>query len=329
MRRILLAAVPEGMPRESDFTIEEAEAPVCAEGGLLLRTAWISVDPYLRGRINGVRTYIEPIRVGSAMESSCVGQVLESRADGFAVGDWVAGFWSWQEVVAVDAKRVLKLDPSQAPVSTAIGILGVPGMTAYFGLLELCMPKAGETVFVSGAAGAVGSAAGQIAKILGCRVVGTAGSAEKVEYLKSLGFDEAFDYHTERSYFEILDEVCPQGIDCYFDNVGGALTDAVLMRMNLRGRISICGQISQYNDRSKDIGQRPFMRMIERQLRAEGFIVSRWADRFPEGRRQMAAWLKEGKLRFDETVYQGLESAPAAFIGLFRGENRGKALVQV
>jgi NADPH-dependent curcumin reductase CurA len=329
MRRWKLAAVPQGMPKESDFLMEEVTAPECAEDGILVRTAWLSVDPYLRGRITGVKSYIDPIPVGSPMESSCVGRVVESRNPRFAVGDWVSGFWQWQDYAAPHLARVLKLDPEEAPVTTALGILGMPGMTAYFGLTELCAPKHGETVFVSGGAGAVGSAVGQIAKALGCRVVGTAGSAAKVDYLKSLGFDAAFDYHTNNGYNQLLDEHCPDGIDCYFDNVGGALTDDVLKRMNFFGRIAVCGQISQYNDNSQDTGPRPFTQILVRQLRIEGFIVSRWMDRFPEGRQQMSKWLKEGKLKYDETIYEGLESAPAAFMGLFRGENTGKAIVKV
>ncbi|MCX6621525.1 MAG: NADP-dependent oxidoreductase, partial [Acidobacteria bacterium] len=270
-----------------------------------------------------------PIPVGAVMESSAVGEVTASLHPDFQVGNIVTGLWGWQEYVAVDAARVQRIDPAEAPVSTAIGILGMPGMTAYFGFTELCRPKAGETVLVSGAAGAVGSAVGQIAKILGCRVVGTAGSAGKVQYLQSLGFDEAMNYRTDLPYAETLARMCPKGIDCYFDNVGGEVTDAVFPLMNLRGRVAVCGQISQYNDRSKDIGPRPFTEMLVKQLRVEGFIVSRWASRFPEGRRRMAAWLKQGRLRYQETVYEGLESAPRAFIGLFQGENTGKAVVSL
>jgi len=329
MKRVNLAAIPDGMPKQSDFLVEDVEAPVCGAAAVLVRTAFVSVDPYLRGRITGVRTYIDPIPVGNVMESSCVGQVVESQTSLFAKGDWVAGFWGWQEFASVDARGLIKLDPATAPVSTALGILGMPGMTAYFGLTELCQPKHGETVFVSGAAGAVGSAVGQIAKILGCRVVGSAGTPSKVAYIKSLGFDGAFDYHVEGDYLGLLDEHCPKGIDCFFDNVGGNLTDDVMMRMNSRGRVAVCGQISAYNDPAQDIGMRPFSQILVRQLRVEGFIVSRWADRYPEGRMQMALWLKQGKLLYEETVYEGLESAPAAFIGLFKGENTGKALVRL
>lgn len=328
-RRVKLAAVPIGLPKESDFLVEDMVVPECPLDGLLLKTRYLSVDPYLRGRITGKKSYVEPIPVGSVMESSCVGEVVASRHADFRVGDIVTGHWGWQNYVGLPTDRVKRVDPAVAPVSTAIGILGMPGMTAYFGFTEVCAPAAGETVVVSGAAGAVGSAVGQIAKILGCRVIGTAGTAEKVEYVKSLGFDGAMNYRTDLPYSEALAALCPSGIDCYFDNVGGEMTDAVFALMNLRGRVAVCGQISQYNGESTDIGPRPFTSILVNQLRVEGFIVSRWAARFAEGQTQMAAWLKDGRLRYEETVYEGLESAPRAFIGLFKGENTGKALVKL
>lgn len=329
IERILLGSVPVGLPRPEDFHIETIPAPACPQGGVLVETRYLSVDPYLRGRISGVRSYAEPIRVGSPMFSSSVGVVLESQHPGFALGDFVQGFWPWQTLATPDPAHLLKLNPEEAPVTTALGILGVTGMTAYFGLTELCTPKAGETVFVSGAAGAVGSAVGQIAKILGCRAVGSAGSDAKVSYIKSLGFDAGFDYHVSSDYLHLLDEFCPDGIDCYFDNVGGNLTEDVFRRLNPFGRVAICGQISQYNDASTDVGRRPFLQILTRQLRVEGFIVSRWFARFPEGRRQMLAWYQQGLLKYEETIYKGLTQAPQAFIGLFRGENTGKAIVEL
>ncbi len=329
IRRVKLIAVPEGLPKESDFQVEEIEMPECPLDGLLVKTRYLSVDPYLRGRIGGKKTYVEPIPVGNAMESGCVGEVVASCSGEFRVGEMVVGMWAWQDYVGVDAGKVQRIDAAEAPLSTALGILGMPGMTAYFGFTELCLPKAGETVVVSGAAGAVGSAVGQIAKILGCHVVGVAGTAEKVAYLKSLGFDGAVNYRTDKPYEGTLAARCPNGIDCYFDNVGGEMTDAVLGLMNTRGRVAVCGQIASYNDRTEDIGHRPYTDILMKQLRVEGFIVSRWGERFPEGRKQMAAWLKAGLLRYEETVYKGLESAPRAFIGLFAGENTGKALVEL
>jgi NADPH-dependent curcumin reductase CurA len=293
-QRIELAAVPVGMPREEDFRITEVPVPECPANGLLVRTTWISVDPYLRGRIGGVRTYVDPIPVGAAMESGAVGEVVASQHPEFQRGDIVSGFWSWQNYVAVDGARVLRVDPREAPVSAALGILGVTGITAYFGLLEIC-----------------------------------AGSAAKVEHLHSLGFDGALNYKTDLPYAKTLARLCPAGIDCYFDNVGGDFTDAVFRAMNVRGRVAVCGQISQYNDFSKDVGPRPFAPMIARQLRVEGFLVTRWWSRFPEARTRLAEWLKEGRLRHEETVYEGLENAPRAFIGLFHGENTGKAVVKI
>jgi NADPH-dependent curcumin reductase CurA len=328
-RRILLAAIPSGMPAESDFRLETVPAPSCPAGGLLVRTTWISVDPYLRGRMTGHRTYIDPIPVGGVMESGAVGEVIASQHPDFHPGDTITGFWGWQEFVALPAAGIQKVDPAEAPVSTALGILGMPGMTAYFGLTEICAPKRGETVLVTGAAGAVGSAAGQIARILGCRVVGTAGTPEKVAYIRSLGFDAALNYRTDKPYAENLARLCPNGIDCFFDNTGGELSDAALRLMNTFGRVSVCGQISQYNNIAQDVGPRLFWIMIVKQLRVEGFIVTRWAARFPEGRSQMAAWLRQGLLRYDESIYDGLEKAPRAFIGLFTGENTGKALVRL
>jgi NADPH-dependent curcumin reductase CurA len=329
MQTVVLAATPDGMPKDTDFRIERVPVPECPPGGLLVRTTWLSVDPYLRGRMTGIRTYIEGFRVGQPIESGAVGQVLVSDTSLFHPGEIVLGNWGWQEYSALDPGRVQKLDPAEASPSTALGILGMPGMTAYFGLTEICNPQPGETVVVSGAAGAVGSAAGQIAKILGCRVVGSAGTEEKLGFLRSLGFDGVLNYRTDKPYAEKLREICPNGIDCYFDNTGGDFTDAVLPQMNVGGRISVCGQISQYNDLSQDRGVRPWWMMIVKQLRAEGFLVSRWYDRWPEARTRMAGWLREGKLQYRETVYEGLASAPRAFIGLFTGDNTGKAIVKL
>jgi NADPH-dependent curcumin reductase CurA len=321
-RQVILAAIPQGMPKESDFRVEAVPTPEPKAGEILVRTLWVSVDPYLRGRISGRRSYVDPIPVGGPMVSGCVGEVVSS-------GEIVSGLWGWSEHATVAASQVLKIDPSEAPVSTALGILGMPGMTAYFGLTELCQPKAGETLVVSGAAGAVGSAVGQIGKILGLRVVGSAGSDEKCARLRAFGFDEAINYKTGKPYAEALKKACPKGIDCYFDNVGGEFTDEVLRQMNDFGRVSICGQISQYNDLAGDVGPRPYWLTIVKQIRIEGFLVYRWFARWAEGRKQMAQWLREGKLQYDETVYEGLESAPRAFIGLFQGDNTGKALVKL
>jgi len=263
------------------------------------------------------------------MVGGTVGKVAQSRNPAFHVGDFFAGYWGWQEYAVSDGKGLQKLDASLAPVSTALGVLGMPGMTAYFGFLDICQPKPGETVVVSGAAGAVGSLVGQIAKIKGCRAVGIAGSDDKVAWLtRELGFDGAFNYKTTEDYVAKLRNLCPQGIDCYFDNVGGSVTDAVLPVLNVRARISICGQISQYNLARPEPGVRPFIYLLNKQSRAEGFIISQFMDRFPEGIAQMAEWIKQGKLKYREQIVTGFENAPHALIGVLQGENTGKMLVK-
>lgn len=329
-RQIRLAAKPVGFPKESDFTLVEATIPSVNDGQVLVKTELLSVDPYMRGRITGVKTYADPVLVGDIMEGGAVGQVVESKSQNVAPGDFVLGHWGWQEFAAVDSKTLRKLDPNLAPVSTALGVLGMPGMTAYFGFLDICKPQPGETVVVSGAAGAVGSLVGQIAKIKGCRVVGIAGADDKVAWLtKELGFDEGFNYKTTSDYAAKLKELCPKGIDCYFDNTGGPATDAIFPLMNLFGRISVCGQISQYNLSQPEQGPRPLSYVLIKQLKVEGFIVTRFMSRFAEGIAQMAQWLKEGKLKYREQVVQGFENTPRAFIGMLQGQNTGKMLVKI
>jgi NADPH:quinone reductase len=329
-RQFKLAARPVGLPKESDFSLTESPMPAQSDGQVLVKSAYLSVDPYMRGRITGVRTYADPVNIGDVMQGGTVGKVVESKASGFAAGDFVTGMWGWQEFAAVDAKTLMKLDPKLAPVSTALGVLGMPGMTAYFGFLDICKPQPGETVLVSGAAGAVGSLVGQIAKIKGCHVVGIAGTDDKVEWMtKELGFDAAFNYKSTSDYGAKLKELCPKGIDCYFDNVGGAITDAVLQQMNVYGRVSICGQISQYNLEKPEFGPRILGLLLVKQLKVEGFIVFRWMNRYPEGIAQMAQWLGEGKLKHREEVVNGFENTVKAFIGMLKGDNTGKMLVKV
>jgi NADPH:quinone reductase len=327
-RQFLVAARPVGMPKESDFRLVEAPIPALAAGQILLRTKFLSVDPYMRGRLTGVRTYADPVYVGDLMIGGTVGEVVESQNPQFHAGDSVVGYWGWQEYAVSDGKGLQKLDPTLAPVSTALGVLGMPGMTAYFGFLDICQPKPGETVVVSGAAGAVGSLVGQIGKIKGCRAVGVAGADSKIAWLTGeLGFDGAFNYKTTHDYVAKLKELCPAGIDCYFDNVGGPVTDAVLPLLNVRARISICGQISQYNSEKPEPGVRPYVFLLTRQARAEGFIITQFMDRFPQGIAQMAAWLREGKLKYREEIVRGFENAPRALIGVLSGDNTGKMLV--
>jgi NADPH:quinone reductase len=329
-RQFVLAARPVGMPKESDFRLVDASIPALAPSQVLLRTMFFSVDPYMRGRMTGIRSYADPVDIGQLMVGGTVGKVIQSTHPQFRVGDDVAGYWGWQEFAVSDGKGLQKLDTSIAPPSTALGVLGVPGMTAYFGFLDICKPKPGETVVVSGAAGAVGSLVGQIAKIKGCRAVGVAGTDEKVAWIvDELGFDGAFNYKTTENYGAKLKELCPSGIDCYFDNVGGAVTDAVLPVLNVRARMSISGQISQYNSAKPEPGVRPYVYLLSKQARAEGFIITQFADRFPEGIAQMAQWLKEGKLKYRETIVEGFENMPRALIGVLQGDNTGKMIVAI
>jgi len=329
-RRIVLAARPEGLPKESDFRLVESDVPSPVEGQFLVKINYLSVDPYMRGRISGVKFYADPVEVGDVMVGGTVGTVVQSEHPDYRPGDVVVGYWGWQEYAISGGEGVHRFDASMAPTSTALGVLGMPGMTAYFGLLEIGRPKAGETVFVSAAAGAVGSVAGQIAKIKGCRVVGSAGSQQKVDYLTGeLGFDAAFSYKEAGDYVEKLQEVCPEGIDVYFDNVGGKLTDAVFQHINVGARIVVCGQIDQYNATRPPRGPRLLWHLIVKRARAEGFLVLDFAQRYGEAQGRIAEWLGEGKIKHRETIVDGLENAPRAFIGLFHGENLGKQLVRV
>jgi NADPH:quinone reductase len=316
------------MPKESDFQLIEAPIPALTQGQVLLRTLFLSVDPYMRGRMTGIRTYADPVDIGQVMVGGTVGRVIQSTHPQFPAGNLVAGYWGWQAFAVSDGKGLQKLDSRFDPPSTALGVLGMPGMTAYFGFLDICQPKPGETVLISGAAGAVGSLVGQIAKIKGCRAVGIAGADDKVRWLTGeLGFDAACNYKTTENYTQTLKELCPSGVDCYFDNVGGPITDAVLPLLNVRARMSICGQISQYNSAKPEPGVRPYIHLLTKQARAEGFIVTQFTDRLPQGVAQMAEWLKAGKLKYRETVIEGFENMPRALIGVLSGDNTGKMIV--
>jgi NADPH:quinone reductase len=329
-RQFILATRPVGMPKESDFKLIESPLPALSDGQILLRTLFLSVDPYMRSRISGIKTYAEPVNISQVIVGGTVGSVLGSKNPKFQVGDIYEGYWGWQEYAVSNGDKLRRLDPDLAPVSTALGVLGMPGMTAYFGLLDICKPQAGETVVVSGAAGAVGSLVGQIAKIIGCRAVGIAGSDEKIAWVvDELGFDAAFNYKTTENYLTTLKRLCPNGVDCYFDNVGGAITDAVVPVLNPKSRISVCGQISQYNAQGPETGLRILIYLLTKQARAEGFLVYQFADRYLEGIAQMAKWIKEGRLKYREQIVAGFENAPRAFIGLFTGANLGKMLVKV
>lgn len=329
-RRIVLAARPDGFPKESDFAIVESDTPRPAEGECLVEGLYLSVDPYMRGRMREGKSYAPPLAIGETIVGGVVGRVVESRSPAFIAGDIAFGDLGWTEYAAAPAAALRKVDPNLAPISTALGVLGMPGLTAYFGLLDVCDPQPGETVLVSGAAGAVGSLVGQIAKIRGCRAVGVAGTDEKVAWLTAeLGFDAAFNYKRFNRYGHKLDELCPEGVDCYFDNTGGPLTDEVFPRLRRFARVAVCGQIDQYNDRQAARGPRLLWHLIVKQAKAEGFLVFQYERRYAEGLARMAGWLRDGRLHYRETVSEGIESAPRAFIGMLRGENIGKQIVKL
>jgi NADPH-dependent curcumin reductase CurA len=327
-REIRLVARPAGFPGEDLFEVAETPIPDPRDGQLLIRNEYFSVDPYMRPRMNDVRSYVAPFTVGEAMTGGAIGTVQASKHGSFADGDWVLHNLGWREWALSDGSAVRKLDPDVAPVSTALGVLGMPGFTAYYGLFELGQPREGETVFVSGAAGAVGSAAGQMAKIAGCRVVGSAGSPDKLAWLHELGFDAAFDYRS-RPPRQSLAEAAPDGIDVYFDNVGGDLLEAAIGQMRLYGRIVACGSISRYNDAEPASGPRNMFMIVTKRLRIQGYIIRDHYERFPEFLEQAQEWVRDGRLRYRETVIDGIENAPRAFLGLLRGENIGKMLVRV
>lgn len=328
-RQFLLAARPVGMPKESDFQLVEAPIPAPGDGEVLTKALYLSVDPYMRGRISDRKSYAAPVQIGEVMTGGVVARVVESKHASYAPGDVVVGMMGWQEYAVMPGKALTKVNPSLAPVSTALGVLGMPGATAYFGLLDICDPKPGETCVVSGGAGAVGSLVGQIAKLKGCHVVGIAGGDDKFRYMtEELGFDSAYNYKTVDNHYAKLRELCPKGVDCYFDNVGGVITDAVLLQLNVHARVAICGQISQYNAEKPEMGPRLLGMLIVARAKVQGFLVSDYAARFGEAIGQMAAWLAEGKLKYREEVMEGFETLPRAFIEMLNGRNTGKMVVK-
>jgi NADPH-dependent curcumin reductase CurA len=328
-KEIRFASRPTGMPTRDNFKIVDADLRQPKDGEVSVRTLYISVDPYLRGRMREARSYVPPFEVGQVIMSGVVGEVVESRAPEFAPGDIVTGMLGWRLYNVAKAPELRKVDPRVAPITTALGVLGIPGLSAYFGLLDIGKPKEGETVVVSGAAGAVGMTVCQIAKIKGCRAVGIAGSDEKNQYLTSeLGVDAAINYKSSEMR-QTLKEACPKGIDVYFDNVGGEISDAVLPLLNHGARVVICGQISLYNLDKPDVGPRPQTYLLINSALMKGFIITEYAARFGEGVMNLAQWLVAGKLKYAETMAQGFENTPNAFIGLFSGENLGKQIVKV
>ena len=329
-RQITLAARPEGFPQESDFALVESDVPTAGPGEVLVRSQWLSLDPYMRGRMSEARSYAKPTAVGEPMTGQAVGEVVESDDSRFSPGDTVVGQLGWQDYAVARGGTLRKLDPELAPPQTALHVLGATGLTAYFGLFDVGRPKPGDAVVVSAASGAVGQIVGQLAKIAGCGpVVGLAGGPDKCGDLTGLyGYDVAIDYKADDVNAR-LKEACPNGVDVYFDNVGGALSETIFRRLALNARVPICGQISQYNLAEPELAPRNLGFLIVFRATLQGFLVSDYVHRFPEALQRLGRLLAEGKLRYREDVTDGLENAPAAFMGMLRGENRGKALVRI
>ena len=326
----MLFRSPEGVPKATDFQLAKAAIPAVTPGHFLIRNIYLSLDPYQRGRMRDAASYAAAVGIGEVMTGGIVGEVVASQNASFKVGDIVEDRLGWQEYAIGGGPTLRKVDPSLAPVSTANGVLGMPGMTAYFGLLDVGQPRPGETVVVSAASGAVGQVVGQIGKIMGCRVVGIAGGARKCAFVKDeLGFDACVDYKAGNDLDAALRAVCPKGIDVYFDNVGGEVSDAVLRNINFFGRIALCGSISQYNATTPPMGPRLLGTFVGKRVRAQGFIVTDFAGKYEPALKQMGEWIKAGKLKYREDVVNGIDKAPRAFIGMLRGENFGKMLVKL
>lgn len=330
-RRVVLANRPAGEPSGQDFRVEEAPVPEPGPGQVLVRAIYLSLDPYMRGRMRDVVSYAPVVQIGEVMPGGVVGEVVKSLNPAFKVGDIVEERVGWQEYAIGGGPTMRKIDPTLAPISTANGVLGMTGLTAYFGLYEVGQPKPGETVVVSAASGAVGQIVGQLAKLAGCRAVGIAGGKEKCAFVTNeLGFDACIDYKATSDLDAALKAACPQGIDVYFDNVGGPITDAVMVNLNFWARVSLCGAISQYNADTPQMGPRLPGFFVGRRVTMRGFIVSDFIARFPQAREQMARWVRSGQLKWREDVVAGgIDKAPAAFVGLLKGQNFGKLLVQV
>ena len=328
-RQVILVSRPVGLPKSSDFKIETAPVPEPAAGQVLVRNLWMSVDPYMRGRMSDRKSYAPSFQVGEPMEGRAVGQVVKSNHRQVKEGAAVSSMLGWREYFVAPAESVNLLD-SSFPLSSYLGVLGIPGFTGWYGLTHIGRPKSGETLVVSGAAGATGSLVVQLGKILGCRVVGTAGSDDKCAYLtRELGADVAINYKKSEALLPSLREACPKGIDVYFENVGGPLLDMVLTLVNPFARIPLCGMISQYNLDPPDPGPRYLFSMIGNRVLMQGFIISDHLSLYPEFLAEVGGWLKSGRIKRDETVVEGIENAPKAFLGLFAGDNVGKMIVRL
>jgi hypothetical protein len=328
-RQIRLAARPVGLPRRSDWQFTETPVTGPRHGEVLCRVLYLSLDPAMRGWMNEGKSYIAPVSVGDVMRAGGVGRVVATKHPGFAVGDHVSGALGLQEYVSLDGAQLTKVDPNIAPLPVFLNALGMPGMTAYFGLLDVGQPKPDETVVISGAAGAVGATVGQIAKIKGCRAIGIAGGPAKCRYLvDELGFDAAIDYKAE-DIRKSLRAHCPNGVHVYFDNVGGDILDIVLAQLARRARVVLCGAISQYNNTTPIKGPSNYLSLLVNRARMQGMVVFDYADRYPHASREIAAWIAAGKLKSREDIVDGLETFPEALLKLFSGENFGKLVLKV
>lgn len=330
-KTILLKNRPQGKPSISDFEFVNEDVNLeINTGEVLLETAYVSVDPYLRGRMIDAKSYVPPFQLNQPIQSGVIAKVIASKNDTFSEGDFVSGMLSWKTKQVSNGEGLLKVDGSKAPLSSYLGVLGMTGLTAYLGLNEIGKPKAGETIVVSGAAGAVGSVVGQIAKILGLKVIGIAGTDEKIALLKNkFGFDAGINYNTSKDINADIKKLAPKGVDIYFDNVGGPISDAVLFNINHFARIIICGAISVYNSTEipTSVSVQPFL--VKNSALMQGFIVSNYAEKFPEAIKQLSSWLAEEKLTYTETIVDGFDNIPNAFIDLFEGKNKGKMIVEI
>jgi len=327
---ILLNNRPIGKPKLGDFKISKEEIPVAKEGEILLKTIYVSVDPYLRGRMNDSKSYVPPFELNKAMQSGIIAEVQASKHSKFKTGDFLSGNLEWKEYQISNGQGLHKVDENKVKLSAYLGVLGMTGLTAYLGLTEIGLPKEGETLFISGAAGAVGTIVGQVGKLLGCKVVGITGSDEKVALLKSkFKFDSAINYKTTPDLKEAIKNVSPNGIDIYFDNVGGEISDAVLANINRYARLPVCGAISLYNNTKVALGPRLQPIILTKSATMRGFIVGDFFEKFPAATKHLTGWLRENKITFSETIIEGFDNIPQAFIDLFEGKNEGKMIVKV
>ena len=328
--KVILKSRPSGFPKLENFDVVKEKINELEYGQVIIEVIWLSLDPYMRGRMSQAKSYASPIEIGEVITGGAVGQIVESRCPKFDVGNIVEGFTiGWQKYARVSSNNIRKIDPNIAPIQTSVGVLGMPGMTAYFGFFEVCKPIPGDTVVVSAASGAVGQLVGQLAKLSNCKVVGIAGSKKKCDYLKNeLNFDIVINYKKENIFQEIK-KTCPEGVNVYFDNVGGKIADDVISNIAPYARIAVCGVISQYNLTQPELGQRVQRAILTNQASIEGFLVFRFEQRYHIAMKRMSKWLKEGKIVWKEDIVEGIENAPQAFIGLMNGENFGKLLVKV